>query len=214
MPRKKKTADVSAVEMLGEILKGAQRQQGPKELHVGIRNVSSETISLRAQFGEPSIQLYPTPTNGSDPNATAVIGYPRWQALRRAQIYALGMIVRDDSVLGDVHTRAPEDTPLELHPDHAKNVIMEPHAWIEGRDEAGIREGISRMTSEPSLRRLAAAVDEKIREAQKHIDRNWERNPDAEAQVRQAIESLPWKYQLVERLVENRLEVLNPVQRV
>lgn len=180
----------------------------PNALYVGIRNVSSDTLGIPAQFGEPALTLHPSNKHIADPYATAVITYPRWQALRRGGLYDLGLIVRDDSILGEVHTRAPDDRPDELAPNHAKNLVIDPDAFITGQSEADLRAKIGAMTSEQSLRRLWRAVDDKISEALKGVDRKNERAQRA------AVDSLPAAYQLAERLVVQRLDEINPKERV
>lgn len=180
----------------------------PSQLFVGIRNVSSETIGIPAQFGEPAISLHAANKDIADPFATAIVSYPRWQALRKGAAYDLGMIVRDDSILGEVHTRAPDDRPEDLAPNHAKNVVLDPDQFITELPEAELRARIGAMTSEQSLRRLWRAVDDKVAAALKGVPKT-----DEKAQ-RAAVDALPAAYQLVERLVQLRLEELLPTERV
>jgi hypothetical protein len=198
-------------DMLAQVLgaaAGAKAAVQPHQLYVGIRNVSSDTLGIPAQFGEPALSLHPTKAGLADPHAAAIINYPRWQALRRSTVYDLGLVVRDDSILGDVHAHAPADRPEELAPNHATNLVLDPHAFITEHSDEELRARVGAMTSEQSLRRLWRAVDDKITEAQQGIDRK-----DRKA-VERAVASLPSKYQFVEKLVVERLDAINPIQRV
>jgi hypothetical protein len=195
-----------------ELLNAARKDRTPRELSVGIRNVSSETISIPSQLGEEELVLHPTPRNGDDPHAVAIISLARWQLLRKSKLMGFGMITRDDRVLGEVDTKAPDDRPEELHPDHAKNLVLDPHAWITSRDEPLLRQDIGGMTSESSLRRLWAAVDEKVGELERHVPVE-ERRGIISPGIKKAISNLPMLYRLTEQLVEERLDELLPLTR-
>lgn len=195
-------------EMLAQaLLANKPHVSTPDKLWVGVRNVSSDAIGIPAAFGEPAISLNPTRDDQHDPHAAQPITFTRWQSLRKGALYRFGMIVRDDSILGDVHVTAPEDRPEELAPEHAQNVVLDPVQWIDTRNEAEIRDGIAKMTSEPSLRRLWRVVDDKVAALQIGVDRR-----DAKA-MGHVVAALPAAYQLVERLVQDRLEELNPRER-
>lgn len=181
---------------------GAQFQQ------VGIRNISSYTVGVPSPVkGEPDVQLTAHDWKNPHPASTAAVSYPFWQMLRKSQLVARGMIVRDDSILGDTSLRAPEDQPDDLAPGADLNQVADPDAWIEARTEDEIRDAITAMTSEPSVRRLLAAVDQKI------FDIGEARYKDSPERGKRAIRDLSAKYRLVEDLGKERLDELLPSSR-
>jgi hypothetical protein len=119
-----------------------------------------------------------------------------------------GLIVRDDSILGAADNGAPEDRPQDLHPDHAKNVVLNPRMWIMDRTEEEIRTAISEMTSEPTLRRLLYAVDQEVVLIG---EKKYLGDPE---RARKSIRDLPALFRVVEELAEERLDELNPVSKV
>lgn len=188
---------------------GGQRTVVQGKAQVGIRNVSSYTIglvnSIQGEQGE--IQLSPARFTGEDPNSVAVISAQFWSLIRKGKLVQNGQLVRDDSVVSDATLIGPPDRPEDLPSNYQVNLVVDPFAWIEGRDEATIREDISKMTSEPSLRRLAAAVD--------HIiwtigDEKYRDHPE---RAKFAIRECPAKYRWVDEMVEERLEEINPVAK-
>lgn len=202
----KKVTQENLLELLAKKLTET-RKPAPNELVVGIRNITGQPVGIPGdpRNNIPDINLSPS-LGRSDPNSVAVIPYWRWQSLRRGGYYAKALIERDDSILGDVDVVAPLDRPEDLPPEHEVNRVVNPDEWIERYNETEIRERIGQMTSEPNLRFLFHAVDTKIREAQKGIDlKNDTRG------VARAVASLPMKYRLVESLVVDRLDELNPI---
>lgn len=174
-------------------------------LHVAIRNVSSYTIGIPGDFGAPDIDLHPAVAGLDNPASIAVVGYTWWQKIRKSKLYDNGMIVRDDSALDESYMAAPADRPEDLAPNHAKNLVIDADEWILSRNEEELRVGIEGMTSEQSLRRLWAAVD--LRFAKELAAMPLE-DP---ARVKKAERKLPAAYQLVEDLVQDRLDELNPL---
>jgi hypothetical protein len=180
------------------------------QLVVGIRNVSNYSIGITDNTtGVPmDHQLNPEREDVADPRTRAVISYVYWQQLRTAPQVARGMIVRDDSILGPADNAAPPDRPTDIHPDHAKNVVLDPREWIMSRTEEDVRRDIEAMTSEPSLRRLLFAVDQEI---VRIGDQKYAGDPD---RARKSIRDLPALFRVVEELAEERLDDLNPVSKV
>jgi hypothetical protein len=190
---------------------------GLSQLSVGIRNVSNYVIGLTGSPlpGEGELQLTPRWDASSDPNNIAVISYAWWEKIRRGPIFGKGMIVRDDSVLGDYHIKAPLDRPQDLHVGHALNTIEDPTAFIEESTEAEIRARIMALTSEQTLRRLEAAVDDKIAKSRDELMATEPKYVTNDKQLQREREdrvmmSLPAIYASVDTLVAMRLEQLAP----
>ena len=222
MARAKKTARPSQVDKLLEALERAEAEKraltdllsrqnpgiamGTSGMVVGIRNVSSYTLGLVGSpiATEAEVQLYPE-FDGPNPNSVAVISYAWWQQLRRGKWFDRGMIIRDDSVLGDAHQKAPADRPSDLAANHSKNVVLDPHKFISAKSEDELRDAINNMTSEESLRRLWAAVDEQIgRERVKFA------HLESKVREEKAVRALPAMYKLAEDLVIARLDEIGP----
>jgi hypothetical protein len=180
------------------------------QLMVGIRNVSNYTVGLLDRTsGQPvEYELLPEVPGSADPRTRAVVTYAFWQQLRLGNMVARGMIVRDDSMLGAADNSAPGDRPTDLHPDHVKNVVLNPREWILDKTEDDLRSAVMAMTSEPTLRRLLYAVDQEI------ISLGEDRYKGDPERARKAIRDLPAIFRVVEELAEERLDELNPVSKV
>lgn len=180
------------------------------QLVVGIRNVSNYSVGLIDKTsGQPvEYNLNPEVEGVPDPRTSAVISYAFWQQLRTGKQVGRGMIVRDDSILGHADNAAPEDRPQDLHPDHHKNVVLNPREWILSKGEEEIREAIQQITSEATLRRLLYAVDQEI------IRIGEQRYKGDEERARKSIRDLPALFRVVEELADERLDELNPVAKV
>lgn len=202
----------AAADLMQELLNATRKDRTPTSLSVGIRNVSSETIGIPAVLGGAELLLYPKAAEHDDPNTVAIITYAQWQVLRKHAIVGKGMLIRDDSILGEIDTKGPADKPEDLHPDHLKNLVLNPKHWIESREEPELRQAVSAMTSESSLRRLWAAVDGKVGELEKDVPLA-ERKSKFSPGIKKAINELPMRYRLVEQLIEDRLDELMPLQR-
>lgn len=200
----KMQAQMSAILALG----GQKTVVGGKAL-VGIRNVSSYTVGLvnKIQGEQGELQLHPAHFAAPDPNSTAVISHQFWTTLRKGKIVENGQIIRDDSLVSDPSLVGPPDRPEDMPAVAAKNLVINPFQWIESRDEDQLRVSIAEMTSEPSLRRLAAAVDWKIWTIG---EEKYKGNPE---RAKFAIRDCPAKYRFVDTLVEERLEEINPVAK-
>ncbi len=174
---------------------------------VGVRNLSNYTVGLTSPVkDEMGVTL-----NADDPKnrstlSTAVISYTFWQQLRRSAYVTDGMIVRDDSILGDIYVRAPEDLPGDLSPQAQQNVIDDPEQWITSRTEDQLRTDILAFNCESPLHRLAVEVNRKIRE----VGEKWAGTSE---RARQALMHLPGHYQLTDKLVTERLSDLSPFAR-
>lgn len=175
-------------------------------LMVGIRNVSDYTVGIPPILpGDSPIQLAPS-FNGDEPGAVAVITYAAWRELRKGHLVERGMVCRDDSVLGTAFIPAPEDRPGEVAPGQAVNMIDDPHAWIERRDEAQLRTDIAKITSQASLFRLRRVVDEALRkfELESELPRDTREQQARVAQ--QALNALSAKLRMVDDLTTTMIE--------
>jgi hypothetical protein len=195
-----------------DILEQKRGSQGPNitlsGMSVGVRNISSVTIGINDSPtpNEGEIQL--TADTGGFAGGVAVISYPWYRQMRGGRHFQNGLLVRDDSILGPMDVAAPADGPGDVHSDHAKNRVDKPHEWIESRTEVSVRRDVQAMTSESSLRRLAAAVDEKVEEFRKKFGCDGHDT----AKEEEAALAIPSIYTLTEKLVENRLQALNPIR--
>jgi hypothetical protein len=189
----------------------AHRSYAPSgQLVVGVRNVSNYTVGLIDNTSGRAIeyQLYPEVEGHHDPRTRAVVSFAYWQELRKGSLVGRGLIVRDDSVLGPSDGAAPPDRPEDVHPDHFKNLVLDPREWILSKSEDELRDAIGTMTSEPSLRRLMYAVDmEIVRIGQE----KYGGDPD---RARKSIRDLPAIFRIVDELADERLDDLNPVSKV
>lgn len=189
---------------------GAGRARIPAgQLVVGIRNISNYTVGLIDNTTGVPIEYNLTPEIPGipDPHNRAVISYAFWQRLRSGTQVAQGLIMRDDSVLGEADNVAPADRPEDLAPDAAKNQVIDPKDWIRSKTEPELRDAIAAMTSGPSLRRLLYAIDQEIIS----LGEEYAGQPD---RAIKALKRLPAVYRLVEELAEERLDELNPISKV
>lgn len=191
-------------------LGASSKQYSGGQLMVGIRNVSNYSVGLLDKTSGTTIEynLNPEREGVADPRTSAVVSYAYWQQLRTGKQVANGLIVRDDSILGAADNAAPEDRPQDMHPDHAKNVVLNPREWVMSRTEDEIREAITAMTSEPTLRRLLYAVDQEI------VRIGEEKYLGDPERARKSIRDLPALFRVVEELADERLDELNPVAKV
>lgn len=176
------------------------------QLMVGIRNVSNTTvgISRSPMANEPDVQLHAVFGGQYDPASVAAISYVWWQQLRKGPLVGRGIITRDDTVLGTGVSSAPADAEKELAKGHDINVVLDPHAFITGQPETELRDRVKKMTSEETLRRILAAVDEKVKQTQDSID---ETDPE---RASKAVSELPGAYQIAELVAQARLDSMYP----
>ena len=177
------------------------------QLVVGIRNVSNYTVGfVDTTSGVPTeYNLTPEVPGNPDPKTRAVVSYAYWQKLRKSSQVSKGIIVRDDSVLGEADNRAPADRPEDMPAEAAINLVLNPRTWVMDKTETELRAAVKAMTSEPSLRRLLYAVDQEI------VQIGEEKYKGDKDRAAKAISDLPALFRLVEELAMNRLDELNPV---
>jgi hypothetical protein len=175
---------------------------GSAELWVGIRNVSDVTIGQESPFpNEPDLHLY-ADLGTPDPNQVAVVSYAWWQQLRKGRLVAQGLIMRDDTILGSSYAAAPDDRPGDLVAGWEHNLVPDPQAWIDEKDEVELRAALDRVTSTATLHRLRRVIDRYLTEAQEKL----KLDPLEKNRAKKALRSLPAKYQLVDQLITMRLE--------
>lgn len=228
MAAKKKSAELEALEekyakalatieqmatqqaMMAQQLGSHQRYAPSGQLVVGVRNVSNYSVGMVDKTSGVPIEynLNPEVAGVADPKTRAVVSYAFWQQLRKGNLVQKGLIARDDSVLGPADNSAPEDRPEDIHPEAGLNVVLDPRQWILSKTEAEVREAIAKMTSEPTLRRLSYAVDQEI------LRIGDEKYQGDEQRAEKSIRDLPAMFRLVEELVDDRLDQLNPVSKV
>lgn len=205
--------------VLARLLTEQNQGQVSAQAMVGIRNISDMTVGERGAFGAPDIHLYAS-SDKNDPNTVTVIPYAWWRELRKGKLVGNGVIMRDDSVMGQGYMHAPEDRPEDLAPGHTVNAIEDPKEWIESRTEAQIRADLPKITSINSLRRIRRAVDDKIRqvaEAMPDIYRDHTAASNGfvpkggwdQRKVR-ALEELPALYRLVDDMTTRLIEAMIP----
>lgn len=180
------------------------------QLVVGIRNVSNYSVGLvdKTSGQEIEYNLNPEIDGQADPKTRAVVSFAFWQQLRTGKEVARGLIVRDDTILGPADNVAPEDRPSDVHPEHYKNVVVDPRHWILSKTEDELRDAINTMTSEPSLRRLMYTVDQEI------VRIGEAKYKEDDDRARKSIRDLPALFRVTEELAEERLDELNPVAKV
>jgi hypothetical protein len=172
----------------------------PKEkAMVGVRNICGSTVSLPPFAGEPDIALHPY--DPADPNSVAIISVARWLQVRKSGLYGQGLVERFDEVLDGSTPRAPEDRPETGHPDHEKNRLPDPVAFIEQTDEGEMRARIMEITSENQLHHILGTVDAKM----KALEAQFRAEGDPTAS-RRAVRELPMKYQAADQIAQQRLE--------
>lgn len=155
------TQQAMLTQQLGAMQRGPV---GSGQLVVGIRNVSNYSVGFVDKTSGTPIEysLSPEVEGSADPKTRAVVSYAFWQQLRKSSQVSQGLLVRDDSVLGPADNAAPDDRPDDLAPETAHNVVLDPREWIVSKQEHEVRDAIAKMTSTPSLRRLAYAVDQAV----------------------------------------------------
>lgn len=202
--------ELSGVEAIQQ-LADAMRKPVTGEKFVGVRNISNDVIGVPNPVkGQPDLLALHTefvdsvdPTRFvSNPNACQVVPHAVWMQLRRGPLFDRGMIVRDDSILGDSYEAAPADDAKELAAGWAKNAVLDPTTFIE-RSERELRLAVDAMTSEQSLKRLLTAVNQRIEKERRAIQANGE--PEKEER---ALRNMPAIYHLAEELVLGRLSTL------
>jgi hypothetical protein len=208
-PKKSSPAD----NLLSELVNQLTAQKGnDRDKFVGIRNISNacigvpnpvrgqvDLLNLHSDFIDPTDPTAFMP----NPNATQVVTHAVWMQLRRSSHYDNGLIVRDDSILGDSYEPAQADAPNELAPNWAKNAVINPAHFIESRNEQELASAIGEMTSELSLKRLLTAVNQRI-EKQRLVY-----SEDDPRREERALSGIPAIYTKVEQLVLDRLEALS-----
>lgn len=197
--------------MMAQQLGGRNHHYAPTgQLVVGVKNVSNYSVGMVDKTSGVPLEynLNPEVAGRADPKTRAVVSYAFWQQLRKGSLVQKGLIVRDDTVLGPADNSAPEDRAEDVHPESAFNVVLNPREWVVTKTEAEVRDAIAQMTSEPTLRRLAYAVDQEI------VRIGDEKYQGDEQRAEKSIRALPAMFRLVEELVEDRLDQLNPVSKV
>ena len=175
---------------------------GIMDLMVGIRNISDTTVGIKSIFpNEPDLHLHADIGDLPDPNRVAVISNAWWQRLRRSQFMARGLIVRDDTILGNNYQAAPADRSEEIHPEWFNNAVMNPKEWIDSRNEKTLRADLAKITSSESLQRLRRAVDDELRILEARFKAEAHVNP-----AQAAVDALPALYTLVDELTTRRIE--------
>lgn len=206
--RKPKQPKADIVRELADALRGNAK---PAEMVVAIRNVSSTGVSIvKGITGlDRDITLPADYEYASDvpPVHYEIIPWTAWQRIRKGYFVANGLVIRDDALLSEYHAPAPKDESHEIHPEFAKNVVADPRAWISKKTEDEIREGIAKMTSEASLRRLEFEVNRKILE----LGEESGAAPLSSERGQYAMRRLPAVYRLVDELVTERLDELQPM---
>lgn len=171
------------------------------ELMVGIRNICDSTVGIPPQFpGDIPVTLH-ADLDPNDPRRVAVISYTLWRSIRGGSLVGQGLIMRDDTVLGDTFNIAPEDRPGEVHDDFTKNAVVDPKEWIHSRTEDEIRRDIDLMTSDESLRRIRRVIDDELRAIQATY-------PDKGTveSAKRALRQLPAKYAWLDEHITMKLE--------
>jgi hypothetical protein len=153
--------------------------------------------------GDPEINLNAS-LGHNDPGEVTLVSYAAWRELRRSVQSRHGLIMRDDSVLGEYHIAAPADDPRDIPEEWAINAILNPKEWIDSRDEAQIRADIDAIQEASSLRRLLRAVDDELRRLQSGYE-----DRGTPAGATRALRELSAKYQMVDQLVTSRLESID-----
>lgn len=194
-------ASAALVAQLGALAPGLRPAAG--QLMVGIRNISDYTIGIvprQGVIGDVELDLHPAMT-GPSPNIVGILPFTQWQSVRKGKLMEQGLIMRDDSVLGNSHSAAPADRPEDIAPGWFVNAILDPEKWVTEHSESEIRDMINKITSEPTLQRLRRVVDVELREIQDRIPKT---DPK---RARKALQQLPAIYQLIDQVVTMRLEL-------
>lgn len=172
---------------------------------VGIRNISDNTIGIPGKFGQADLDLHADFT-GDNPSSIAVIPYTWYQQIRRSKVFRDGMIIRDDSILGDGYIQAPADKPNEIPTEHLINSVVDPVQWIDSRTETQIREDLDKITSEASLRRIRRAVDLKIVQIADALPDQFRDAEGVDLRRVMAVDRMPAIYRLIDEITTRKLE--------
>ena len=171
------------------------------ELMVGIRSIADNTLGLKSPIpNEQDVQLHGD-TQVGNPGCVAVISYAWWQQLRRdPHFMETGLILRDDSILGDTAIAGPADRPQDLAPGWAINAVPDPVKFVYDQPEAEVRRRLEAMTSPHSLLRVRRVVDVKLRELQAAED------PADPRRAEKALMKLPALLQMIDQVTTMKLE--------
>jgi hypothetical protein len=212
MPKKTKRElelELEIARMQGKV-EGVQSVATPRvagaKTVVGIRNISNYTVGImnKIQGEQGEVSLHAERFGQYDPMYCAVISETFWKTLRKGPLVGKGIIMRDDSVCSPGDVTAEPDRDVDLAPGREHNAIVDPFQWIDSRNEDELRDAVSKIVSEFTLHRLAAAINHKI----------WsigeEKYKDHEERAKFAIRDTPSKYLWLDKLVEERLDELNP----
>lgn len=206
MPRSSKALAAENAALREQIARLAAVPQTPSrapkstELWVGIRNISHNTVSVPSPFpNEPPLDLH-ADVFPDDPGRVAAISYAWWLQLRKSPLVEKGLLMRDDSVLAASYEPGPADRPEDLPKLAAVNAVPDVKAWIDVRSEDQIKDDLKAITSEHTLRRLRAYVDDALRAAAAVF-------PVSDDQrVKKAYRNLPAKLQFLDTVITERLE--------
>ena len=223
-PAAKKAASkrTSTAHVMADLASAVRDLKNPtmvsSEPMVGIRNISSLTIGLLSPFpaSEADVQLHGPRYYEQDPkrmipdgNMVAQISHKWWQQLRRQSFVRKGMIVRDDSILSAGVPRAPEDPEDAIHPEAKINAIHDPFEWIESKDEKQLTAAVNALTSEASVRRILAAVNQAIEAERVKMNLPVEGSTaDDEGMNNEetALQNVSWRYKKAEEIALIKLE--------
>lgn len=188
----------------------ASRPSAPQSLvsarpSVGIRNISNYTVGIPSPLpDEPDVQLLADTEPGVfNVMTTAVISHAMWQQIRRSHYVEQGLIIRDDTIVGDGYILAPADGANDISPRARRNQIVNPVEWIESRDDAALKTDVEALDCEAPLYRLNAEI-------QRQIDLlaiEFSDHPDV---IKKALRALPMRYQMVDMYVRERLLDVSP----
>lgn len=168
-------------------------------VYVGIRNLSDNTIGIPGWNGLDDLHLH-ADVGELDPASVTAIPYAWWLQLRKSNWVKNGLIVRDDTVLGEGYIAAPADREQDLPADAKFNAIHDPIQWIEARTESEIRADLAKITSEPALRRIRRGVDMRLKQLMDSY------GPEIENKAAASWEALEMKYRFVDEQTTHRLE--------
>ena len=171
---------------------------------VGLRNISSYTVGIPSPLAdEPDVQLLADIPGEPNVMSTAVVSHAMWQQIRRMAYVEQGLVVRDDSLVGDGYIKAPADGPNDISPRALRNRIPDPAAWIESRDDDSLKADVAALDCEAPLLRLNAEVQRRI----DALALEFSDHPDV---IKKALRALPMRYQMVDMYVRERLLEVSP----
>lgn len=168
-------------------------------VYVGIRNLSDNTIGIPGWNGNDDLHLH-ADLGEIDPSSVTAIPYAWWLQLRKTHWVRDGIIVRDDTVLGEGYIAAPADREQDIPAAAKFNAIHDPVQWIDSRNEAEIRADLAKITSESALRRIRRGVDIRLKGLMDSY------GPEVENRAAQSWEDLEMKYRYVDEATTHRLE--------